>query len=709
MADRELNIQVNLTGGKKAEEGLEKLENAGNAVGETFSGMTDAVKATGGEFSEQLGAIGESASNLGGSFIELGESVGGSFTAMMGPLAAVIVGIIELSKANQEYEASASGATLKAQAYMASVAEMTSLVEGLADAEVELTYIQLQRLSKLALASQQPVEEAQLIRESNETLVEKIDVIDKYIKKMKALERRQARGNVLHKQDALALSVYLEKFPQFIKAEKSRTMLLARREQIQAQLNLREEKALVLQQEASYHRRELERERKRLEKTSPKFQRELRAKETDIIKESILARQEAEKNSLKTQHMAAVFASEKKIREINALEDVSQKVKATAVEAETVRLNAQLLQIEKSHQEKLKAERDKARQQRRMRLLRDEAIRRKSLAETFQIRLLEIEQMKLQGATAEEVAKHRYDAELKLADNNANQRLMIDLRYENQRLAIQAEADAKAEEERKRQEEHRRNFILESQEFDISMMEQLREKMFSEEFATRLGLSAIMEQGIDQELAALDFKYRQEIEMKERSEEEITELTRRYNLERQAIQERAVNAQIDGIAQLTSTIGAGFAQAGYASIFFGESFKDSAAQVIKGLGQQAAVEALMNTAKGLAAAVLNPAAAGGYFAAAGVFGAAATAAGLASSALGGGGGGGGGASAVSPTGSPQTAPTPEREQAESSSMVFNINFGGAVIYDSKQAAEQALADRITNLQNMHRRGAPRRR
>ena len=687
MADRELNIQVNLTGGKKAEEGLEKLENAGNAVGETFSGMTDAVKATGGEFSEQLGAIGESASNLGGSFIELGESVGGSFTAMMGPLAAVIVGIIELSKANQEYEASASGATLKAQAYMASVAEMTSLVEGLADAEVELTYIQLQRLSKLALASQQPVEEAQLIRESNETLVEKIDVIDKYIKKMKALERRQARGNVLHKQDALALSVYLEKFPQFIKAEKSRTMLLARREQIQAQLNLREEKALVLQQEASYHRRELERERKRLEKTSPKFQRELRAKETDIIKESILARQEAEKNSLKTQHMAAVFASEKKIREINALEDVSQKVKATAVEAETVRLNAQLLQIEKSHQEKLKAERDKARQQRRMRLLRDEAIRRKSLAETFQIRLLEIEQMKLQGATAEEVAKHRYDAELKLADNNASQRLMIDLRYENQRLAIQAEADAKAEEERKRQEEHRRNFILESQEFDISMM-----KM-----------------GTDRELAELELKYRREREMKQRSEEEMTELTRRYNIERAQIEERAVNAQINRIGEVTSNLGSGLASAAYSALVFGDSFQESTARVIGGLGQQAAVEALISTAKGIAASVLNPAAASAHFAAAAQFGVAAAVAGVASAGLSGGGGGGGGASAVSPTGSPQIAPTPEREQAESSSMVFNINFGGAVIYDSKQAAEQAMADRITRLQNVQRRGAPRRR
>ena len=68
----------------------------------------------------------------------------------------------------------------------------------------------------------------------------------------------------------------------------------------------------------------------------------------------------------------------------------------------------------------------------------------------------------------------------------------------------------------------------------------------------------------------------------------------------------------------------------------------------------------------------------------------------------------GGAGTVSPTGTPQTASTPEREQAETSSMVFNINFGGAVIYDTKKSAEQALADRITNIQNTRRRGAPRR-
>lgn len=127
-----------------------------------------------------------------------------------------------------------------------------------------------------------------------------------------------------------------------------------------------------------------------------------------------------------------------------------------------------------------------------------------------------------------------------------------------------------------------------------------------------------------------------------------------------------------------------------------------------GLGRQAAVQSLMELAKGTAALILNPAAAGNHFAAAGLFAGASAAAGVAGKALGGGGGGTAGGGMASPTGTIQTAPAPERERAEETSMVFNVNFGGAVIYDTQRAAEQALADRITNLQNTRRRGAPRR-
>ena len=158
-------------------------------------------------------------------------------------------------------------------------------------------------------------------------------------------------------------------------------------------------------------------------------------------------------------------------------------------------------------------------------------------------------------------------------------------------------------------------------------------------------------------------------------------------------------------------MGRGFAEAAVGALFFGESFKESVGALLMALSQQAAVEALMNTAKGFAA-LSNPftaAAAPGFFKAAGIFTAAATAAGLAGSAMGGGGGGvavGGGG--VSPSGSPQTVgQAPQREEATTSTQVFNINFSGAVVYDTKRAAEEALADRITKVMSRNRRGARR--
>ena len=39
--------------------------------------------------------------------------------------------------------------------------------------------------------------------------------------------------------------------------------------------------------------------------------------------------------------------------------------------------------------------------------------------------------------------------------------------------------------------------------------------------------------------------------------------------------------------------------------------------------------------------------------------------------------------------------------------MFNINFGGAVIYDTKQAAERAMVDRIVGVMNQRNRGSRR--
>jgi hypothetical protein len=187
----------------------------------------------------------------------------------------------------------------------------------------------------------------------------------------------------------------------------------------------------------------------------------------------------------------------------------------------------------------------------------------------------------------------------------------------------------------------------------------------------------------------------------------ITEINRREELERSRIQEEAISARYVQLEELGKQLAAAGAEAAYASIVAGEGFQDSIGQAIFALGQQAAVKALFQTGESIAlAATGNLVAAGAALKAAAVYGTVATVAGVTASKLGVGGGGGGGASA-SPSGLPQTSTAPQREQAEDRQVVYNINFGGSVIYDSKTAAEQAFANRITQLQNRTPRGGVR--
>jgi Skp family chaperone for outer membrane proteins len=216
----------------------------------------------------------------------------------------------------------------------------------------------------------------------------------------------------------------------------------------------------------------------------------------------------------------------------------------------------------------------------------------------------------------------------------------------------------------------------------------------------QLETTAIMDAAEEKEMARLD-----------RLDKERMERLKKQVADEQALRDKALREQQELIETLSDSIekyGEGLAQAGVASLLFGEGFKKAAGEVLKGLAIESGVRALMMTADGLAKLFINPADAAASFKSAGLYAAAAGAARAGAGALGVGGGGGGGTTA-SPSGAPQVASTPERESAQSEAMVFNINFGGAVIYDTRRAAEVALADRITRLQNAGRRGAPMRR
>ncbi len=203
-------------------------------------------------------------------------------------------------------------------------------------------------------------------------------------------------------------------------------------------------------------------------------------------------------------------------------------------------------------------------------------------------------------------------------------------------------------------------------------------------------------------------------EAKEFARMERMDAERQRSLERQAeARRKALEAERAAQKELLDMVGAtiehygeGLADAGVSALLFGEGFKKAAGEVLKGLAIESGVRALMEGAKALAALFINPAAAAAHAKSAGIFTAAAVAARAGAGALGVGGGGGGGTTA-SPSGAPQVASAPQREQAETSSTVVNINFGGAVIYDTQEAARRAMVNDIVQTYNRNPRGMAR--
>jgi len=683
MATNEIEIEVTLDD-KKALKGLDKLEKAGESVGEGFSALGSSVSAMGGELNETLGALGESVGGVASSMAGLTQAAkgaGGSFTAMLGPIGAVAVAISSAYHALQDYIGASRDAEMRTEAYKASAAELTAFIEELAVAQVKLNAEQIKELDELTRESKFRIERAQLIREENAERRSQIDLLSQEINALKAMSEsaRATYGDLA----TLGMS-------QMIEAK------LKAQEELQAKVNKTSALAIGLAQEGASEFAKAEARKEELLKQAPEFREQVEEKERQLLEQAQVDRLARVKESAEAQIVTAVTASERKVREINKIEDVAERAKSEAIAAERERLQAQIDDINKKAADKRRAEQAKRLADQRARAAKELALERLKQAELARIRRAEIEQLKISGSGALEVLQLQYDLEVELAGDNQRKLTALELEFENRRTVIVQEEERKrqeaarvAAEEEQRKAQQRQAFILSSLEFDARMMED----------------------GLDKELTLLDLKYRREVELAEHSQEELTELQRRHEAERLAITERSVKTQIETLAQYTSTVSQGLAESAYNAALFGESFSQSIGEVLVSLGRQAGVESLMELARGTAALFLNPALASNHFIASGIFGAAAAVAGSAGAALGGGGGGGGGASAAargaSPSGAPQTAPAPERERAESTSMVFNINFGNSTIYDTKRAAQDAMASEIMRTMNRQRRGSPR--
>lgn len=653
MAENTIEIEVELKGQKDVTKQLDSLKSGAKDVGEGFKGVTSIMDKSSSQIGEGLStmtdAVGSSVdaiASLKDGVAQLGSGGVASFTSLIGPIGLVTGAVAALWQGYRQLSGAAAEAEARQEAMAAASADLTSKLEALAEGGVIPTTKALLDFSKVTLQSQ-------VSKELLQRAVEKAKPqMEAYTTAMEAQAKAQREMNAL------------------------------------------EAKGLKLTDEGLAARQRLNRAEGEFIKAQGAYEERLRKLQGPL------------QENLKL--IAAAAEQEKKLEE-NTTDNLKAKVKEQAERLKVLRIAEE--ELYNKDQLVLSFAKERIALEAAQVARKSEDMSRQELIKTVNdqreaIRLLDQEDYEFRARSAK--ARRAFaDADKKLA--------------EDERKRNQAAARARGQAQRA---EASRQMMLESQlrQLDIKLTKEGDEELLAlarERYETGRQLAkddatarAIVEKQYQLETTAImDAAEEKEMARLDRLDKERMERLKKQVADEQALREKALREQQELIETLSDSIekyGEGLAQAGVASLLFGEGFKAAAGEVLKGLAIESGVRALMETAKGFAMLFINPADSAAAFKSAGLYAAAAGAARAGAGALGVGGGGGGGTTA-SPSGAPQVASTPERESAQSEAMVFNINFGGAVIYDTRRAAEVALADRITRLQNAGRRGAPMRR
>ena len=689
-----IEIDVELTGTKNIREGFSEIGNAGKALTETMG-------ATNEKLGEGLAGVGESVFGIVDSFGELkagmknvGQVGAKGLLGLLGPIGMVATAGFALYETFMMISGAAQEAEENQSAMAAAAGDLQSKLEALAEKGVVPATKEMRAFALMNIKAQFAKEKLQFAQEKLYKSFTRLH------KATEELRKATANQNKVFKEQHDDLDAMAGATHRLAKAQKD----LAKQNQAVSKTYEKfstEQKQVLEGEEAA------EKKYKEMEERSAEFLLGKVKENAEKLKGLVLADLETKKSEdqfkltsiqIEADTKRALIQAESNKENAKALLEQNQNLELAIklVDEKRVANRREVFETQKAIDEineKRKAASEKRSQDaqrieaaRMARLQKEKQAELKRMTEAARIRQLQLEAEEDSNLKQIQLARHRFDTAKKLAGANLNQQLIARLSFENEVTAINRQAEQQRLQQKRQIEEQQRSFALETKQFNIQQIEDDTQR----------------------ELAALQLKYDERLRMAKDNEEQTRELQRRHTIERLKV----VNSETDEIKSkfkdMFAGMGKGFAEAAVASMLMGESFKDGLALVLQGLAKQAGVESLMETAKGIAALFINPAGASNHFAAAGAFGAAAVAAGAASSALGGGGGGSfGGGGGMSPSGSPQTSSMMQREEATSSSMVFNVNFSGAVVYDTKRAAEQALADRVARVMKKNRRGAPR--
>jgi hypothetical protein len=685
-------------------QGTQNIETQFKNIGDASKGLASTMGNTNEKLGEGIDSLGESFTGVRDSIGELGAGIsnlgkGGamSFLGLLGPIAGVTTALFTAYETFKLISGAAQEAEQNEQAMAAAASDLQSKLEALAEKGVIPSQKEMEKFTMATI-------EAQFAKEKLQGRHEKLTkVVRKSYEANKNL--REATENLIEtEKEGLGVQLLLDlsarQYNNALKEQKDAKEAL----RVEVRKYLAEQRGLanVLKDAAKQEEgleeqsveslkaknKELIAQKKGLEL----LKAETKMKESDFKLKKVEIEQNAQLALLKVkdneENKEALAAQKKKLEDaIKTFKQEELIRKKAAKDQETIRKD--IRDKEKADRQKRQAERQRAKLQRDAMLKADIQREKIKVAELAKIRQLEIEGQDDSVQKQIELLTHQYNTSLKLAGDNQRQQQIAALNYYNQLNAITQKEEAKKTRIEQQEAQKRQEFRDMQRDHEIQMIkndDQRKIEMLKNQLSKELILAG------DNEKEMLRAYGRFTDKLNQVDSQAWTQMTERFK--------DFFNEMRDGIAS-----------AAYNAIFFGESFKDATAQILRGLGEQAAVEALMNTAKGIAA-LTNPftaAQAPGYFQSAAIFGTAAAVAGASSAAMGAGGGGGvGGGVGVSPSGSPQSVgQAPQREEATASTQVFNINFSGAVVYDTKRAAEEAFADRIMRTMSRNRRGSRR--
>jgi hypothetical protein len=710
MAENKVIIDVEVQGVQDAQKDLEKVNSSASEIGESVKGVGESFKGVGAIVSSQGGVMGEAFNSLGESvgglvdgFGAMGEAMttGGksgmiAFMGMLGPISAIAGALALAIEAFRQFSGAAKEAEQIEAAVTAAAGDLTSKMEELADKGIKATNEQLRDLISLNSEARLKLE---ILNEKNASLTK---VYTEQIQAQRLLEKEQriylSQANERLKSDAYVISAQerLTKANEAVaKAQLELTKgyeialpAIQKAQEYQRELAMTEQEAT----DALKAQLEIQKEYNDLllnTSTLSAYEKSILQKQRDLSIEQRLADQHG-KTSKEIQALTKVIEEENKARQAG---DVLQ--------LKEIKNQQEIEQIKKAEADRLKAEqkaRSDAFKARQMQII----------SEQSQINALEIQLTKSGLDEQIALAENNYKTSQQLNKNNKNQLIIAEKQYQ---LAIQGIKDQQlAQEQAKIAEQARINQELINQRNAYS--ESVYQSMIAygakeQELRDKIAILDI-EAGKDEYKKQLDLLAKnQEIELRSVENNELAkaEIQKRYANQRVKVESYAT-AQMGEMAMATTQA---FAASVAGAIMGAQSMEEAIKSTLEGLAQEAIARSIFATAMGFSALALGPVggvSASQYFQSAALFAGVGAIAGVSSKAMGGGGSGGSSAS-VSPIGSAQAQAPSRPEASKAEPMVFNINFGGSVIYDTKAAAERAFADRIVRQINNSNRGMVR--